>query len=153
MHPSSFGNRLGIESCGIENLPRELLKMNNLEYLHVGNCPLRGHHFRNVVDGDTKTLLLEGKIQLNQLSSSNGRCMLALKTLELSRTELTEVSFDEVVCPNLQKLTLRECYELRQIGLLCGLETMTSLQALEVEHYEKLHSINLTSQVMECEKF
>eukprot|EP00253_Pinus_taeda_P019533 PITA_19533 len=152
---------LDIKNCGIEYLPEHLLKMNNLESLVVSDCPLGELPFKRVGGDIERHLSLQGERTMNKLNSSNGMCMFLLKTLELSGTEIRQVFFEERVCPNLQRLSLRGCHELRQLGWICGLsnppdldisscvnvedlpcfETLVSLEILDVQRCEKLERI------------
>jgi hypothetical protein len=79
--------------------------MKNLEILIIDDCPLRELPFKKA----------EGECDF-----TDDECMLKLKQLVLARTQISEVSFHEGVCPNLQYLFLVQCFELRGIrGISC----------------------------------
>eukprot|EP00253_Pinus_taeda_P036555 PITA_36555 len=169
--PESIGlltelTHMDIKDSGIEYLPQHLVEMKNLKSLIVSDCPLRQLPFKRV--GEREALLsLEGERALNRLNCSNYKYMSGLKTLELSEAEIREVSFEEGICPNLQRLQLRGCYSLRQIGGLSGLlklfeldirscvnvkelpglEALVSLERLTVEKCEKLEIIQGLGQI------
>lgn len=149
--PDSFGlltqlTHLEIRRCGIEYLPQDLLKMNNLKILEVHECPVREHPFK----------------ERRAVSKLNSHCngMLGLEKLVLYSTQISEVLFLEGDCPNLKYLDLSNSRELRQIGLygqgkladlhiywcqkvevLSSLEPLVSLEELWAFDCHKLKSI------------
>lgn len=93
---------LHIECCGICYLPSDIMKMNNLESLQVVDCPLQELPFTRA---------------LTQLDSID-KCMFQLKFLRLYNTHISEISFHEGVCPNLQYLKITFCNDLVEVGAL-----------------------------------
>lgn len=129
--PDSFGLvsqliELKICRCGIEYLPRDILGMKNLEILIVEDCPLRELPFKKA----------EGECDL-----LDDKCMLKLKQLVLARTQISDVFFDEGVCPNLHYMFFVECSELRGIGGLCHLAKLQYLYVSACPNVEALPGV------------
>jgi len=139
--PDSIGlltklKKLHLWKCGIEYLPQNLMKLNNLEILRVEECPLLVLPFKKVEREMDRLLLFD------RLDSSSDQCMLGLKELWLLHcTKISEVAFPKGVCPNLQVLSLYWCEELRQIAGLCGLAELQSLQIQGCANVEELPSL------------
>ena len=86
-----------------------------------------------------------------QGDSSIEKCMLRLKSLKLSKTRITEISFGEGVCPVLESLDLSGCDDLVEVGALpttltsldlsdcCALKKITGLRGLA-----KLRSLDMS---------
>lgn len=91
--------KLKLLQCGIQYLPEYVMNMNNLEYLKIEDCPLLELPFKNVEGGLNKG-------------------MFQLKLLHLSGTNISEVSFPEGVCPNLQNVKILNCNDLVEVGAL-----------------------------------
>jgi Leucine-rich repeat (LRR) protein len=101
----------------IEELPRlGVTELNNLEDLNLQECPITVLPFASVEK-------VQGGRRL--LDSSIDKCMVRLKSLKLSMTRITEISFGEGVCPVLESLDLAGCDHLVEVGALPT--TLTSL--------------------------
>jgi Leucine-rich repeat (LRR) protein len=111
---------LHIEYCGICYLPSDVMKMNNLESLQIVDCPLQELPFSRA---------------LTKLDSID-KCMFQLKFLQLYNTRISEVSFHEGVCPNLQYLKITSCDDLVEVGAL-----PTSLITLDLSSCRALRRI------------
>lgn len=138
--PESIGlltklKKLHLRKCGIEYLPQNLMKLNNLEILRVEECPLLELPFKKVEREMDRLLLFD------KLDSSSDQCMLGLKELWLHCTKISEVAFPKGVCPNLQVLSLSWCEELRQIAGLCGLAELQNLKIEGCANVEELPSL------------
>jgi Leucine-rich repeat (LRR) protein len=95
--PESIGlltklKKLHLWKCGIEYLPQNLMKLNNLEILRVDECPLLEFPFKKVEREMDRLLLFDN------LDSSSDQCMLGLKELWLHCTKISEVAFPKGVC-------------------------------------------------------
>lgn len=88
---------LNIRKCGIQSLPPGVMKMNKLRTLAVHRCPLHELPF--------------GKIE-------GEKGMLELNVLQLNGTEISEISFPEGVCPDLQHLSITFCNDLVEVRAL-----------------------------------
>ena len=78
---------------------------------------------------------------LEKLYSSTVQCMFGIKGLEFRRTKISELAFPEGVCPNLQKLTVIQCQDLRHIGELCGVAKLVRLDIIGCAQVEELPSL------------
>jgi len=96
---------LEISKCGIHHLPG-LMEMNNLQTLRVRGCPLRELPFK-----------VESALRKRKRRAKD-KGLIGLKVLELYCTEISEVSFPEGVCIDLQTLRIRCCNDLVKVGSL-----------------------------------
>lgn len=115
-----------IISSEIQHLPIGVREMDNLEFLKVDSTPLLYMPFVNkVVTG--KMLSTETPVN---------KCMVGLKYLELNKTRISELSFAEGICPNIQHLKIDHCNDLVEVGTL-----PTSLITLEMRFCDELRKI------------
>nr|ABK26674.1 unknown [Picea sitchensis] len=112
----------------IEELPGlGVWELNNLENLNLQECPISVLPFASVekVQGGRRFL-----------DSSIDNCLLRLKSLSLSKTRITEISFGEGVCPVLESLYLAGCDDLVEVGALPT--TLTSLYLTDCSALRKI---------------
>jgi hypothetical protein len=83
------------------------MEMNNLQTLRVLACPLRELPFKE-----------ESAPRRKRKRRAKDKGLTGLKELELYCTEISEVSFPEDVCINLQRLYIRCCNDLVKVGSL-----------------------------------
>eukprot|EP00253_Pinus_taeda_P036398 PITA_36398 len=119
--PDAFGlltqlTELKLFNCGIQYLPRDILKMNNLEILEIDQCPVRELPFQTMKE-EVGGLIL-------------------LKQLHLLRSDISTVSFPVSVCPNLRHLTMDSCKNLVEVG-----DLPTTLKSLFLLHCNELTQI------------
>jgi hypothetical protein len=95
------------------------MKMKNLELLKVTRSPLLQLPFKRVKK-ETEALLtiMRMKRTVSELDSPIDTVMIQLKELELCCTKISEVSFSQGVCPNLQILRIKGCKKLVEVGAL-----------------------------------
>jgi Leucine-rich repeat (LRR) protein len=102
--PASLGDlselkKLELRYCkNLRYLPASVGLLTQLTDLRVFDCPLCKLPFRKVTGGT------ESSRTVSNLDSSADKCMPQLQYLSLSNTEISELSFAEGVCPNLQRL-------------------------------------------------
>jgi len=73
------------------------------------------------------------------LDSSIGQCMPRLQNLKLNSTKLSELSFAEGVCPNLQRLSIRWCHQLVEVGTLPS--TLIKLKLISCDNLRKVKGL------------
>lgn len=179
--PDSLGlltglSTLSIRSCGIHSLPPEVVKMNNLVRLTVEECPLRKLPWMKLVEGEGETSTNQtGRDDMGKLKSSidnaQNECMHQLEYLELDRTEISEISFHQDLCPNLKGLLVYFCRDLVEVGALpptlirlelvhCpqlrkieGLCNVVKLRELTISDCEELEALPRLERLVSLEKF
>jgi Leucine-rich repeat (LRR) protein len=104
---------LKIGQSGVEYSPPSVMELNNFERLEIEDCGLNEMLFRK--DGGERTLT---DSMSSKLDISNVKCMPGHKYLKLRAIRISEVSFREGVCPNLQYLNIKDCHCLVEVGPL-----------------------------------
>nr|ABR17027.1 unknown [Picea sitchensis] len=150
--PDSLGqltqlSTLWVGGCGIQSLPPEVAKMNNLVELRVRECPLRELLLKNQAEGEEETLAdPTGRRESNldsSVANAQQQCMYRLGYLQLWQTEISHISFGEGVCPNLKQLDIRSCAHLVDVGALPP--TLIRLKLYKCRRLSKIEGIcNLT---------
>lgn len=153
--PSSVGDLSNLETLEVgnlllETLPASLSQLMKLNKFTSFRCPELKclPHFRHLTE------LIVWDCPVRELNLSNLDSCIGLQYLELFQTKMSEVSFDDHACPNLQhikihcckdlvkvgtlpktliQLTLQHCSNLREISGLCG--------KLERLHIERCHKV------------
>eukprot|EP00253_Pinus_taeda_P018356 PITA_18356 len=134
--PPSLGDlselkKLEFRHCkNLRYLPASVALLTQLTDLRVFDCPLRKLPFRNVTGGTASS----GTV--SNFDPSTDNCMVRLQYLSLSNTELSELSFAEGVCPNLQRLQVYCCDHLVEVGTLPN-----TLEELEITRCYNLRKI------------
>lgn len=124
---------LNIENTGIEHLPPRAMELNNLEVLEIMNCPLKEMPLRNGGGGiETLTADVGGRTV-----SSN---MLGLKYIKLYYTCISEISFPQGICPNLEHLKIEGCYLLEKVGALP--KTLVKLDIMKCSMLENIGGLS-----------
>lgn len=138
--PESFAllsqlTELSLWECGIEYLPQDLPKMNNLQILKASGCPLRELPFPKV-EGGRET---QGR-SLNELDQSNDKFMFGLQQLQLDRTDISEIAFLPGFCPDLTTLEVRGCVKLKSLK---GLGQLSKLLRLDIVFCPEIKELEL----------
>eukprot|EP00253_Pinus_taeda_P035438 PITA_35438 len=152
--PPSLGDlselkKLEFGHCkNLRYLPASVALLTQLTDLRVFDCPLRKLPFGNVTGG------IASSGTVSNLDSSTDNCMPRLQYLSLSNTEVSELSFAEGVCRNLQRLQVYCCDHLRldiswckEIELPPSIETLVSLEALRASRCVKLKNLRNLAQL------
>lgn len=112
--PHSLGNltnlrELTLNLANLKYWPDWVRELKQLTSLSIARSQVREVPFANV-----EKFVGGGRL----FDSSIHKCMVRLRSLNLSETKITEISFGEGVCPVLQYLDLRLCRDLVEIGAL-----------------------------------
>lgn len=131
--PDSLSNLRNLEQLILENcrgltcLPNSIGKLQSLQNLRILNCfQLKG------LPGSIRRLNRLKKLKIKtagvdylalpprvrEINNSIVSCMLGLEELELFDIKISKVSFSRDVCPNLQRLEIRQCERLVEVGAL-----------------------------------
>lgn len=166
--PSSVGDLSNLETLEVgnlllETLPDSLGQLMKLNKFMSFCCPELKclPHFRHLTE------LIVWDCPVRELNLSNLDSCIGLQYLELFQTKMSEVSFDDHACPNLQhikihcckdlvkvgtlpktliQLTLQHCSNLREISGLCGkLERLHIERCHKVEQLQGLEATHLHS--------
>jgi Leucine-rich repeat (LRR) protein len=115
---------LRLKDCReLKCLPASVGRLSQLTQLEVAGCPAIELPFKKVREQRETVRTLKS-------NSSIHKYMPCLQELTLQDTEISEVSFDEGVCPNLRKFILRECINLVEVGTLPNTLTYVKLQGV-----------------------
>lgn len=155
--PSSVGGLSNLETLEVgnlllETLPPSLSQLMKLNKFTSFRCPKLNclPHFRHLTE------LIVWDCPVRRLNLSNLASCIGLQYLELFQTKMSEVSFDDHACPNLQHIKIHYCKDLVKVGTLPNRLIQLTLQCcsnlreisglcghpkLERLHIERCHKV------------
>jgi Leucine-rich repeat (LRR) protein len=136
---------LRLKDCReLKCLPASVGRLSQLTQLEVAGCPAIELPFKKVREQRETVRTLKS-------NSSIHKYMPCLQELTLQDTEISEVSFDEGVCPNLRKFILRECINLVEVGTLPNTLTYVKVSSCyNLRSIEGLSGLAMLQCVTNC---
>lgn len=122
---------------------RQLIQLGKL----VLDCPISQLPFRRV-EGEIDSLIEStGQRTCSNLGSSVDKCIFRLQHIRLYNTQISEVSFDEGLFPNLQHLHISFCHYLEKVATLPN--ALLELELIDCNNLKKIEGLGGLAKLRE----